>query len=304
MRTRLCNCILHQTLDSEACANFYNENFIPWCWEKGWLSFPDSRFLRLTGYCKSCGGELEETICLPPQSDSKAFFKAVYDTLRTAHPYDQKSEQLGYFGACERRSEFYRRRDQIGTFQFGQIFLNLFCDYDREQARIWLEENHSPQAYTQVYRATGRSLFCEVVRIARENGDFSKADAILDYVLPSRQENGTGPNTELVAYEFDFFAVASYGASEGIYLDCYLQGKFDQSGRFRLHIGTLKTLDDSLEAMKIMGELGGALTVYARRYVNENLHRFTPDEELEREAKRLKPQNTEGGGAHVDSPEL
>ena len=78
-----------------------------------------------------------------------------------------------------------------------------------------------------------------------------------------------------------------------LYIDCYLVGKFDESGRFRLHIGTLKTLRRDAEAAKIMGELCGLLLHYENAYVNSNLHRYTPNKDLELEYQRqLEKQET------------
>ncbi len=103
---------------------------------------------------------------------------------------------------------------------------------------------------------------------------------------PSTTGNGRGSDKQvkLTAYEFDFFTVVNFGASEGI----YLRGKFDESGRYQLNVGTIKTLRHDLEAMKLMGELGGVLTYYADRYVNQHLHRYTPLEQLQAEAERMK----------------
>ncbi len=39
-----------------------------------------------------------------------------------------------------------------------------------------------------------------------------------------------------------------------------------------------------------MGELAGALMHHADRYVNEQIHRYTPDKELEREQQRMLKQ--------------
>ena len=66
-----------------------------------------------------------------------------------------------------------------------------------------------------------------------------------------------------------------------LYIDCYLKGKFDESGRSSVHVGTLKTLRRDLEAEKIMGELCGVLHFYENRYVNQNLQRYTPAQELQ-----------------------
>ena len=99
-------------------------------------------------------------------------------------------------------------------------------------------------------------------------------------------EELSGRRVKLTVYEFDFVPIVNFGGSEGIYLDCYLMGKFDGSGRYSVHIGSKKTLETSLEACKIMGELGGALLHHAGRYVNEQIHRYTPDEQLLKEEEQ------------------
>ena len=86
----------------------------------------------------------------------------------------------------------------------------------------------------------------------------------------------------------EIFCITDYGGSEGIYLDCSLMGKFDDSGRHSLYVGSLKTLYTDLDACKIMGELSGALMYYASCYVNQNIHRYTPDSELLREKQRME----------------
>ena len=80
------------------------------------------------------------------------------------------------------------------------------------------------------------------------------------------------------------------------YIDCYLKGKFDESRRCSLHVGTLKTLRRDLEAAKIMGELCGALMHHASEYVNQNLRRYTPAQELEAEYRQ---KDAGEAGSHV-----
>lgn len=87
--------------------------------------------------------------------------------------------------------------------------------------------------------------------------------------------------------------ILNYG-SEGIYIDCYLMGKFDESGRCSLHVGTLKTLTRDLESAKVMGELCGTLMYHAGEYVNQNLHRYTPQKGLETEYQRQLEQEAAG----------
>jgi len=72
--------------------------------------------------------------------------------------------------------------------------------------------------------------------------------------------------------------------SEGIYLDCYLKGKFDNSGNDFCKMGTFKTLNDDLEGMRVMAELGGILNYYLSQFVNQNIKSFMPDEELKQQA--------------------
>ena len=126
-------------------------------------------------------------------------------------------------------------------------------------------------------RMTGGQLFDAVMARARENGDLVRFDAINEYVLAEDCEKG-----KLCSYEFDLLPAIDFGGSEGIYIDCSLQGKFDESGRKSLHIGTIKTLDTGLDACKAMGELCGALLYHESRFVNENLYLFDSAESIER----------------------
>ena len=245
------------------------------------------------GRCKDCDGELEEVIPLPKGLTGDALFQAIYDIVQTAHPYDKFLKQVGYYGRCEERSRFYTSRDERHQFQRSRQFFRLFHDWDRESARLWLEKNFPPEKPTEVFRDTGGGLFSNVIRVAKVSGDFDRAGAILDYYLPCEHESGIREGVELTAYEFDFVPILNYG-SEGIYIDCYLMGKFDESGRCSLHVGTLKTLTRDLESAKVMGELCGTLMYHAGEYVNQNLHRYTPQKGLETEYQRQLEQEAAG----------
>ncbi len=120
-------------------------------------------------------------------------------------------------------------------------------------------------------RDTPGMLFQNALRLVKEHGHYAEAEPIIDYALADRDER------KLTNYGFDFRAVVSPGSSEGIYIDCYLEGRFDQSASTRCHAGTIKTLREDVDAYRIMGALTGYLTVYAHKYVNENLDRFEPD---------------------------
>lgn len=292
MVNRYCKCCHHLAGRPDAAANFYSAHFIPDRWELQYFQLSECSDISLMGYCKDCGGELEEVIPLPKGLTGDTLFQAVYDIVQTAHPYDAKSDALGYYGRCKERSRFYASRDERRQFRRSRQFLNLFNDWDREQARLWLEKNFPPEKPTEVFRDTGGSLFSSVIRMVKASGDFDRAGAILDYYLPCEHEEGRNEGVKLTAYEFDFVPILNYG-SEGIYIDCYLQGKFDGSQRYSLHVGTLKTLKRDLEAEKIMGELCGVLHYYADQYVNRNLRLYTPAKQLEAEYQRQLEQEAE-----------
>lgn len=294
MSYRPCTCNGYMAESDPKRVNFYNAHFIPRGWE---LRYYDSLSaeklsvsLYLTGSCKNCNGDMEEPVALSGSQTGDALLEEIYESMQRVHPYDEslqmKDLSLNYFGTCDSRSAWYRRRDKLPLIERNKKFLNLFNDYDRPQVRRWLEEHHPTQAHEEVLRDTGGELFCKVIQLARENGDMERVKPILDYILPSEKED-SNEHVELTKYEFDFVPIINFGGSEGIYVDCYLKGAFDESKRCSLQIGTLKTLGTSLEDCKAMAELCGALMYHADRYVNENIHRYTPEAELEKEAQRL-----------------
>lgn len=298
MVVQYCHCCRFLAGRSEASANFYRDHFIPERWELCYSKLSECAGVILAGRCEICSDGLEELIPIPEGLSGDALFQAIYDTMQTAHPYDERSDTLGYYGRCKERSEFYKRRDKHPQFRRSKEFLDLFNDWDREAARLWLEKNFPLEKPTEVFRDTGGSLFSTVIRMAKANDNFARAEAILDYYLPCKHEEGIKEKVKLTAYEFDFVPILNYG-SEGIYIDCYLKGKFDESGRSSLHVGSLKTLQRGLEAEKIMGELSGILHYYENQYVNENLHRYTPDKVLEAEYQRqLEQKGTDGHDNH------
>lgn len=294
MSSRPCTCNGHMAETDPRRANFYNKHFIPRGWE---LEYYDSLsaekpsvMLLLTGTCKDCYGDMAERIALSGPQTGDALLEEIYEAMQRVHPYDQRLQMqdltFNYFGSCDSRSAWYRHRDKLPLIDRNKRFLNLFHDYDRPKARKWLETHHPTQAHDEVLRDTGEELFCQVIQMAKEHGDLDKADAILNYILPNEREGEIHERVELARYEFDFISMVHFGGSEGIYVDCYLKGCFDDSKRDSLHVGTLKTLETSMEASKIMGELCGALMHHASTYVNGNIHRFTPQAELEAEARR------------------
>lgn len=123
---------------------------------------------------------------------------------------------------------------------------------------------------------TDSRLFLEAYTAAVVLGLIDDWVKIEDYHLPS------GRPTELTDMEFNPVCYPNYGGSEGIYLDCSISGVFDQTGEKKeLHIGTLKTLDESMDAMITGGAACGALTAMIRRVVNANYDAFLPENHRE-----------------------
>lgn len=125
-------------------------------------------------------------------------------------------------------------------------------------------------------RDTNADLMNGIVNLVKENGWYDKARDILDYYLPESSKV-----REISNYEFDFFAVVNFGSSEGIYIDCYVEGIVDENDATvveKIPCGTFKTLGDDLTHMRIMGELAGLLTFYAKRYLHRHFARYCPVE--------------------------
>lgn len=86
----------------------------------------------------------------------------------------------------------------------------------------------------------------------------------LDYYLPASDV------CEIKSYEYSIWNSLNYGGSEGIYLDIGLEF----TDRKIIRLGTFKTLDDSAEAMRIMGQLLADLVVAITGYINKNIDDF------------------------------
>lgn len=141
-------------------------------------------------------------------------------------------------------------------------------------------------------------LFRAILERARAGGSLAEIEPIWDYYLPN---DGEAPFSEkddpLTNYEFNFAPVISFGSSEGIYVDLYLDGDCDGSGFKQTEIGVFKTLRTDLEACRLMGQLCGVLIYHGSAYVNENIHRYTPKPQLEAEyLHKLKKEQAAGQG--------
>ncbi len=121
-----------------------------------------------------------------------------------------------------------------------------------------------------LFEPTG-DLFTDIYQLAERSGELDKLKFVEDYHLG----NDEWKRIKITNNDFTCHFSAQFGGSEGIYIDAYISGHFDATGeRKTVSIGTIKTLEDDLAAMKIMGEVCGILTYYAAEYLNQNCARY------------------------------
>lgn len=143
------------------------------------------------------------------------------------------------------------------------------------------------EVYIKPRRDRKSELFSAVLKRVQGNGGIADIEAILDYYLPNDNEPEFSERDSYITdYHFNFVPYIQFGC-EGIYVDLLLDGSFDDSKKDKLQIGTFKTLRQDKEACVLMGKLCGLLMFHGTAYVNENIHRYTPRAQLEREYEQL-----------------
>jgi|GEM_PF-6424283 len=153
------------------------------------------------------------------------------------------------------------------------------CEYGTREEYILRIENRVKDLIerTDYSRDTNTTLMDAIVEELKREGLYGRFQAIEEYYLPEKMNVAI-----LTRYEFDIITYVNYG-SEGTWLDCYLDGKFDEGEKRKIGLGTFKTLKEDMEASLIMGELGGAITYVGDKYVNKNIDRFLPKDGEENE---------------------
>lgn len=305
-QTRWCTCKGHNTGDFVRTTDFYSSYFQPTGWALEYDTLleesAEERTLYLTGQCGLCFNRMRTGMTLPINHGGDALLAHIWMALETYRPFASRNAGTWEYTRCPpARRDWYQRQDRLSTEEKETRFVSLFHDADKEVAERWLEQRRAIP-HTQVVRDSAEDLFRSIVLRAKQYGDWQAAEGIIDYYLPSEHEGYATRKDILSAYEFDFYAVVQFGGSEGIYIDCSLRGKFDDSGRTVLDIGTIKTLETNMDACKRMGALCGALIYHASAYVNENLHRYTPDAELRAEAARLEEKRAAEASMLEETP--
>lgn len=184
------------------------------------------------------------------------------------------------------RAAWYMEQDDLTLGEKNAQFLKLFHEEDQRAVEDWICRNRAEEPYTVPRRDRKSTLLYAVLDRARANGDLREIEPIWDYYLPNKNEPlSPDKDSYLTNYAFSAVSTIDFGC-EGIYVELFLEGQFDESGNDRCSIGTFKTLRDDAEACRLMGQLCGVLMYHTAKYVNENLHRYTPKRELEAELHR------------------
>lgn len=286
-----CTCDGHDHENLCVRSELYTRRFVPMAWvfeHRTIACHEEGRALYITGKCDRCGGYMRFGTFVPMNVKGDELLAYVYREMEHFRPYDGHDQETGtYCGSICQRCRWYQQQDDLTLEARNEQFLRLFREENQAAVKDWLARNHNEEPYTKPRRDRKSTLLQRILEAARADGAIADAEAILDYILPNDKEpECSDRDIYLTDYRFDLIPSLSLGTCEGIYLTLCLEGSFDDSNKKKTAIGTFKTLRTDLEACRLMGALGGALMYYGRKYVNEEIHRYTPKAELEREAGR------------------
>lgn len=286
------SCPALQGANFQKATEHYSLNFIPTGWKLEYTSLGQKEpgteaVLYLTGWCLHCGGRnLQSGVNIPGERTGDAFLEEVYRLMEHYRPFDWRLDNGTYHTGLPMRAQWYIDQDDLTLGEKNAQFLKLFREDDWRTVEDWINRNRAEEPYTAPRRDRKSTLLYAVLDRARASGDLREIEPILDYYLPNKNEPlSPDKDSYLTNYAFSAVSTIDFGC-EGIYVELFLEGQFDESGNDRCSIGTFKTLRDDAEACRLMGQLCGVLMYHTAKYVNENLHRYTPKRELEAELQR------------------
>lgn len=293
-----CTCPASKSESFQIVTDHYGLNFIPTGWRLEYTTldqYEPQRFLYMTGWCLRCGGrDLQSGVSILGELSGDALLEHVYQEMERYRPFEYRRDDGTYSSRLPGRAEWYMGQDDLTLGEKNAQFLKLFHEEDQRAVEDWICRTRAEEPYTAPRRDRKSTLLYAVLDRARANGDLREIEPILDYYLPNKNEPlSPEKDSYLTNYDFSTMPVMEPGC-EGIYVELRLEGQFDESGNDRCSIGTFKTLRDDAEAWRLMGQLCGVLMYHTAKYVNENIHRYTPRRELEAEVLRKQEK---GGGA-------
>ena len=287
---RNCTCPASKSGSFQIATDHYSRNFIPTGWKLEYTSLEQhepQRFLYMTGWCLRCGGQdLQCGVSIPDELSGDTLLECIYREMEHYRPFEHRRSDGTYNRSLLGRTAWYMEQDDLTLGEKNAQFIKLFHEEDQRAVEDWICRNRAEEPYTVPRRDRKSTLLYAVLDRARANGDLREIEPILDYYLPNKNEPlFPDKDSYLTNYAFSAVSTIDFGC-EGIYVELFLEGQFDESGNDRCSIGTFKTLRDDAEACRLMGQLCGVLMYHTAKYVNENLHRYTPKRELEADLQR------------------
>lgn len=281
-----CSCENHDHKDWRVVSDHYCRHFIPSGWALQYHTLDcrdESRYLYFTGICNVCGGFMRSGTSLPLNVSGAELLSYVYREMVRFRPFDGYDAQSGHYkGAVPERSKWYRKQDDLSTAKLEEQFVGLFQEKHQETAREWFSNCRPPRPYCNPCRDKKSTLFRRIMDIVQADNGIAEINDLLHYAIPA----GGKDDTYLTDYRFDVVPHLKFGFNEGVVLLLMLEGSFDSSHNEKAVLGTLKTLRTDLEACCLMGALGGMLVYHARRYINKEIHRYTPEWQLAKEREK------------------
>lgn len=273
-----CECADHKSQSFRKVVDLYSRQFIPDGWRFKYTTIAEEepgRTLYLTGKCARCGGYMHSGTSIACNLTGDALFAYIYVQFKHFRPYDGQSPSGVYHGKVIPRAQWYWEQDRLTAEERKKQFVALFHEQDKPAARRWAEEQ---MPAPPVRRDTPSELFHAVIKLVQDNGLWPGQSTF--YTITPSGPHEYPPSAVLTDYRFNFWPELNLGGDGGLYIDCVLYGAFDQSGRDRLHIGTIQTASADRDTCLMMGGLAGAMLYYAKTYLDANIHRYTPDGEF------------------------
>lgn len=139
-------------------------------------------------------------------------------------------------------------------------------------------------------RITTGQFFESVIDMAKKSGYFDKVGDIVDYT-----SSCSWSSTVISNDAFRLIADVRMGSNEGIYINCVLQGTFDDSEKESALIGTVKSLSEDIDGYAMMGYLAGILVYCAAQLQQNDWVRFLPQDELDAWYEKQQQKDTVDG---------
>lgn len=278
-----CTCEGRADIDP-AVSSHYQTCFLPTGWRLDYdtlVTEDKPRTLLIEGKCSDCGKPMYYPIPLAANFTGGTLLEHIYERMENARPLANLGPDGSYSCYCSERSNWYEVQDGMHRAQRNQQFFRLFRSEDRAFVRQWLYQNKPVCEPDFILRENGAEFFLATIRSAQKDGELEKYAPHVQWVLKGE----TPEEADLCCGRFDFLSVVEITESSAC-ITCFLKGKFDDSGRNRLELGTFCSTNKGRESTDAIGELAAVLGRHATRHIKRNRFRYLSQEELAKEHER------------------